>query len=39
MTYEAHVGVAAKNVTFLSWEIFYCVVDRLAQKHSLFVES
>ena len=36
---EACVGVTVDNVTFLSLKIFLCAGDRLAQKHSPYVES
>ena len=38
MTCDARVGVAVKNGKVLSWAIFFCAGDGLAQKMSLYVE-
>ena len=38
MTYESCVGVAVENVTVLSWMIFSCTGDRLAQNVSSYVK-
>ena len=38
MACEARMGVAVKNVTVLSREMFSCTGDSLAQKMSSYVE-